>query len=91
MKQNVLNFKNDIKVEVAYCKEHGDHREWMHPVYCAYYILKHGVENPDNFISDEIKRSHKALCGDRSYYFKKAVEKLLLKYAEVVCTDRPEA
>jgi hypothetical protein len=84
MKQNVLNFKNDIKAEVAYCKEHGDHRIWMHPVYCAYYILKHGIEDRESFILNEISKSYKSITGDRSYYFKNSVNKSLEKYAEVV-------
>jgi hypothetical protein len=83
MKQNVLNFKNDIKTEVAYCKEHGDHRKWMHPIYCAYYILKHDIDDNEAFINDEIQKSHKSLTGDRVYYFKRSVQKSLEKYAEI--------
>jgi len=88
MRPNVLKFKNDIKAEVAYCKEHGDHREWMHPMYCAYYILKHNLEDAKAYIKEDIKVSYKALSGDRSYYFEEKVKKLLEKYAETVCTDR---
>ena len=88
MKPNVLKFKNDIKAEVAYCKERGDHREWMHPMYCAYYILKHNLEDADKYIEEDIKVSYKALQGDTKYYFKRKVEKLLEDYAEAVCTDR---
>ena len=45
MEQNVLKFKNDIKALVAKKKETGYAGTWMHPMYCAYYILKHKVEN----------------------------------------------
>jgi hypothetical protein len=88
MKENVLNFKNDIKAEVAFCKEHGYHRVWMHPIYCAYYILKHNVEDKEQFIENDIKNSHKSVTGDREYYFKQSVKKSLEKYAEVVCTNQ---
>lgn len=95
MKENVLKFQSDIKAEVAYCKEHGDHRNWMHPIYCAYYILKHGVEDEaDKYIDEDIKRSHKVfqnpyLIGG----FKNLVKKSLEKYAakETVCADSGQA
>ena len=44
MKTNVLKFQKDIKIQVAKQKETGDCDWWMHPVYCAYYILKHGMD-----------------------------------------------
>ena len=89
MKQNVLNFKNDIKAQVAKQKETGDCDYWMHPVYCAYYILKHNLENSDEYIQQDIKRSYKALNSDWSKnLFTKRVNEWLGKYAEVVCVDQ---
>lgn len=88
MKPNVLKFKNDIKAHVAKKKETGYAGTWMHPMYCAYYILKHNVEDIDNFIAEDIKNSYKALQGNMKYFFEKRVRKILEEYAETVCVDR---
>ena len=89
MKQNVLNFKNDIKIQVAKQKETGDCDWWMHPVYCAYYILRHNIEDIDKCIKEDIERSYKALPDYwRKESFKNSVKKYLDKYAEIVCTDK---
>lgn len=61
METNVLKFKNDIKALVAKQKENGYSEKWMHPIYCAYYILKHNLPEKDEFINEDIKRSYKAL------------------------------
>ena len=93
MKTNVLKFKNNIKKQVDLQKGLISLNElkpiWMHPAYCAYYILKHNVENVDKYIDEDIKRSYKALpdyCSKES--FKKIVKKHLENYAEVVCADK---
>lgn len=89
MKQNVLKFQEDIKVQVAKQKETGDCDWWMHPAYCAYYILKHNVEIIDEYIEIDIERSYKALPDYwRKQAFKKTVNKFLEDYAEVICPDK---
>ena len=40
MRTNALKFKQDIKEWVA-LKDKNSH--WMHPIYCAYYIVKHQI------------------------------------------------
>jgi len=88
MKENVLKFKNDIKALVAKQKETGDAGKWMHPIYCAYFMLKHNVENKEEFIENEIKKSYKALCWDGiKDMFRNKVNSIYKEYAEVVCTD----
>ena len=89
MKENVLKFKNDIKALVAKQKEIGYVEEWMHPLYCAYYILKHQVENKEEFIDEDIKRSYKALGSPYMQdLFRKRVNIIYEEYAtETVCTD----
>ena len=88
MRQNILKFQNDIKAQVAKQKETDCCDWWMHPAYCAYYILKHNVEDPEKYIEEDIKRSYKALAD---YYskesFKRNVAKKLEEYAETICTD----
>ena len=82
MEQNVLKFKNDIKALVAKKKETGYAGTWMHPIYCAYYILKHHVENKEEFINEDIKKSYKALRD--SYLqnlFRQKVNNICEKYA----------
>ena len=88
MKPNVLKFKNDIKAQVAKYRETGSCDWWMHPAYCAYYILRHNVENSSEFIEEDIKKSYKALpdCYKQSL-FKKIVNNFLEDYAETLCTD----
>ena len=89
MKQNVLKFQSDIKAQVAMQKEKDYCDWWMHPAYCAYYILKHNLENADEYIQLDIKRSYKALDSDyRRKYFTREVNSYLGKYAEVVCADQ---
>jgi len=90
MRTNALKFKQDIKEWVA-LKEKNPH--WMHPIYCAYYIVKHQIldhEKWQSIIEDDIKRSYKALNSD--YYkrlFRKVVDDFLNKYQEeTVCTDK---
>lgn len=90
MRTNALKFKQDIKDWVA-LKDKNLH--WMHPVYCAYYIVKHQIldnEKRQFIIEDDIKRSYKALNSD--YYkrlFRKAVDEYLNKYPEeIICTDK---
>lgn len=89
MKQNVLKFQNDIKIQVAQQKEKDYCDWWMHPAYCAYYILKHGVTDVDKYIKEDIERSYKALPD---YYskerFKNKVNKYLEIYAETICADK---
>ena len=88
MKQNVLNFQSDIKTQVAKQKETGSCDWWMHPVYCAYYILKHNID-PQEYINLDIEKSHKALPDDyHKRLFKKEVESYLEIYAEIICTDQ---
>lgn len=88
MKQNVLNFQSDIKAQVAKQKETGSCDWWMHPVYCAYYILKHGVPAQE-YIDLDIKRSYKALNSEYAKrYFTRVVNEYLTKYAEVVCSNQ---
>lgn len=90
MKPNVLKFQSDIKIQVAQQKEKDYCDWWMHPAYCAYYILKHNIENIDEYIKDDIKRSYKALTD---YFtkqaFRKKVKMFLEQYGEEepVCTD----
>lgn len=90
MKENVLKFKNDIKSIVAKHKQTGYCYEWMHPMYCAYYILKHPNVNKDDFIKFDIERSYKALPDD--YYkklFARTVNDIYEKYAaETTCIDK---
>ena len=89
MKQNVLKFQSDIKIQVAQQKEKDYCDWWMHPAYCAYYILKHSITDVEKCIDEDIKRSYKALPDD--WYkrcFRKEVNKYLEKYAETVCTDK---
>lgn len=90
MKQNVLKFQSDIKIQVAKQKETGDCNWWMHPAYCAYFILKHNVEDINKFIQEDIERSYKALPDYWSKEaFKKNVNKFLEDYAEeTICTDK---
>lgn len=89
MKPNVFKFKEFIKAQVAKQKEQGSSDYWMHPIYCAYYILKHGLENPDEYIKEDIEKSYKALsdyCSKKS--FQKKVKEWYVKYAEeTVCID----
>lgn len=88
MKPNVLKFKEFIKAQVAQQKKNGSCEFWMHPIYCAYYIVKHNLENPDDYIKEDIEKSYKALHDEylkRS--FQKKVEEWYVKYAETVCTD----
>ena len=88
MRQNVLKFQNDIKAQVALHKETGDSNWWMHPAYCAYYIIKHKVVNPEESIEEDIKKSYKALDSDwKKQIFKKQVSKYLEDYAEIICTN----
>lgn len=88
MKPNVLKFQNDIKIQVAQQKEKDYCDWWMHPAYCAYYILKHNIQNIDEYIQEDIKRSYKALPDYWSKEsFKKSVQKYLKDYAETICTD----
>ena len=89
MKPNVLKFKSDIKDLVAEQKKTGYCGVWMHPMYCAYYILKHNVQEMDNFIQDDIKKSYKALPDEYSKKaFQKKVEDYYIQYGEqVVCSD----
>jgi hypothetical protein len=92
MRQNVLKFKNDIKALVAKQKETGYAGKWMHPIYCAYYMLKHKVENRDEYVKEEIDRSYKALADTYAQgLFKQKVDNIYNEYAtedETVCTDR---
>lgn len=90
MRTNHLNFKTDIKSWVD-LKEKNPH--WMHPIYCAYYIVKHQILDPvkrEEIIQDDIKRSYKALNSDwRKQFFKRTVNEFLNKYPEeIVCTDK---
>ena len=89
MKPNVLKFKSNIKDLVAEQKKTGDCGVWMHPMYCAYYLLKHNVEEIDKFIQDDIKKSYKALPDEYSKKaFQKKVEDYYIQYGEqVVCSD----
>ena len=89
MKPNVLKFKSDIKDLVAEQKKTGDCGVWMHPMYCAYYLLKHNVQEIDKFIQDDIKKSYKALPDEYSKKaFQKKVEDYYIHYGEqVVCSD----
>lgn len=88
MRQNVLKFKNDIKALVAEQKEKGYAQKWMHPIYCAYYMLKHKVEDTEAFIEDDIKRSYKALADDYNQrLFRQKVNNIYKEYAETVCPD----
>lgn len=90
MKENVLKFKNDIKELVAKHKEQGYPETWMHPMYCAYYILKHPNVSKDDFIQLDIERSYKALPDEYSKRrFAKVANDIYERYAtEVTCTDR---
>lgn len=82
MRPNVLKFQSDIKIQVAKQKETGDCDWWMHPAYCAYYILKHN-KNADECIEDDIKRSYKALPDEYSKKaFCKKVEDYYIQYGE---------
>ena len=92
MRQNVLQFKSDIKEWVAAYKE-GKDNHWMHPIYCAYYIIKHQILDPDKrkeFIQKDIDHSYKALQSDYAKrYFRRVVDEYLAKYPEeVICTDQ---
>ena len=89
MKPNVLKFKSNIKDLVAEQKKTGDCGVWMHPMYCAYYLLKHNVQETDKYIQDDIKKSYKALPDEYSKKaFQKKVEDYYIQYGEqVVCSD----
>ena len=92
MRQNVLKFKNDIKDWVAAYKE-GKDNHWMHPIYCAYYLIKHQITDADKrkeFVEEDIKRSYKALNSDwTKRVFRKVVDEYLGKYPEeIVCADK---
>ena len=89
MKPNVLKFKSNIKDLVAEQKKTGNCGVWMHPMYCAYYLLKHNVQEIDKFIQDDIKKSYKALPDEYSKKaFQKKVEDYYIQYGEqVVCSD----
>ena len=83
MKPNVLKFQSDIKVQVAQQKETDYCDWWMHPAYCAYYILKHGIADFKEYIEEDIKRSYKALPDEYSRSsFRRKVEKYLEQYGE---------
>ena len=90
MKPNVLKFKNDIKIQVAQQKEKDYCDWWMHPAYCAYYILKHGITDFDKCIEEDVKRSYKALPDEfHRDNFKDVVLKYLAQYEEQpVYTDK---
>jgi hypothetical protein len=90
MKPNVLKFKDDIKIQVAQQKEKDYCDWWMHPAYCAYYILKHGITDFDKCIEEDVKRSYKALPDEWSKdHFREKVMKYLAQYEEQpVCTDK---
>lgn len=90
MRPNVVKFQSDIKVLVAKQKETGSCGVWMHPMYCAYYLLKHNVQEIDKFIEDDIKKSYKALPDEYSKKaFRKKVEDYYIQYGEeTVCTNR---
>ena len=90
MRPNVFKFQNDIKILVAKQKETGDCEVWMHPMYCAYYIIKHNVQEMDKFIEDDIKKSYKALPDEYSKKaFRKKVEDYYIQYGEeTVRADR---
>ncbi len=92
MRQNVLEFKSDIKEWVAAYKE-GKDNHWMHPIYCAYYIVKHQILDPEKrkaFIEADIKHSYKALRNDwERNSFRKVVNDYIGRYPEeTVCTDK---
>ena len=92
MRQNVLEFKNDIKEWVAAYKE-GKDNHWMHPIYCAYYIIKHQILDPNKqkeFIEEDIKRSYKALNDNwTKHAFRKVVNEYLGLYSEeTVCANQ---
>ena len=83
MRPNVFKFQNDIKILVAKQKETGDCEVWMHPMYCAYYLIKHNVQEIDKFIEDDIKKSYKALPDEYSKKaFRKKVEDYYIQYGE---------
>ena len=90
MEANLLKFKNDIKQLVAKHKEQGYSATWMHPMYCAYYILKHKNVNKEDFINLDIERSYKALHDNyMKRLFAKKVNDIYNEYAtETACTDR---
>jgi hypothetical protein len=90
MRPNVFKFQSDIKILVAKQKETGDCRVWMHPMYCAYYLIKHNVQEIDKFIEDDIKKSYKALPDEYSKKaFRKKVEDYYIQYGEeTVRADR---
>lgn len=90
MRTNALKFKQDIKELVA-LKDKNPY--WMHPMYCAYYIVKHQIldsEKRKSIIEDDIKKSYKALnCDYYRCYFRRKVDEYLSKYPEeTVCTDK---
>lgn len=90
MRTNALKFKQDIKEWVA-LKDKNSH--WMHPIYCAYYIVKHQILDSAKrqaIIEDDIKRSYKTLNSDYyKYLFRNVVDEYLNKYPEeTVCTDK---
>ena len=90
MKPNVLKFQSDIKIQVAQQKEKDYCDWWMHPAYCAYYILKHSIENVEECINEDIKRSYKTLQDNYSReLFRRKVKKYLEQYGEEksVCAD----
>lgn len=87
MRQNVLEFKNDIKKLVENIKEEKDWA-WMHPIYRAYYIIKHQITDEtlqNENIEDDIKRSYKALRTDwDKQRFRKIVNEYLELYPETI-------
>ncbi len=85
MRQNVLEFKNEIKGLVEDIKS-GHKTAWMHPIYRAYYIVKHQILDKDlrkQNIEDDIEKSYKALRTSwEKEAFRSIVDKYLDKYAE---------
>lgn len=82
MRQNVLEFKNDIKLLVEEIKT-GKNWAWMHPIYRAYYIIKHQIVDKDlqkANIEDDIERSYKAL---RTNWDKDQFRKIVNEYLEL--------
>jgi hypothetical protein len=90
MRPNVFKFQNDIKILVAKQKETGNCGVWMHPMYCAYYLIKHNVQEIDKFIEDDIKKSYKALPDEfHKKFFRAKVEDYYIQYGEeTVRADR---
>ena len=83
MRPNVFKFQSDIKILVAKQKETGDCGVWMHPMYCAYYLIKHNVQEIDKYIEADINQSYKALPDEYSKKaFRKKVEDYYIQYGE---------